>query len=65
MVDAPAVAKAYELGVGGRADFVLGGTVAPTLSAPVEVKDCVVRSLLSGDFVLELLQIFWFVRLFQ
>ena len=45
--------KAYELGVGGKADFVLGGTVSSTLSAPVEVKDCVVRSLHSGDFVLE------------
>ena len=53
VVDASAVAKAYELGVGGKADFVLGATVAPTLSAPVEVKDCVVKSLHNGEFVLE------------
>ena len=53
VVDAPAVAKAFELGVGGKADFVLGATVSPELSAPVEVKDCVVKSLHSGEFVLE------------
>ena len=53
VVDQAAVAKAYALGVGARADFVLGGAVAPTLSAPVEVKDCVVKSLHSGDFILE------------
>ena len=53
VVDAPAVEKAYALGVGGKADFVLGGTLAPSLSAPVEVKDCVVKSLHQGDFVLE------------
>lgn len=53
VVDVAAVEKAYALGVGGRADFVLGGTVAPSLSAPVEVKDCVVKSLHNGEFVLE------------
>ena len=51
--DTAAVEKAFALGVGGKADFVLGGTVAPELSAPVEVKDCVVRSLHDGSFVLE------------
>ena len=53
VVDAPAVAKAFALGVGGKADFMLGGTVSPELSAPVEVTDCVVKSLHSGEFVLE------------
>ena len=51
--DVAAVEKAFALGVGGKADFVLGGSVAPSLSTPVEVKDCVVKSLHSGDFVLE------------
>ncbi len=53
VVDVPAVEKAFALGVGAKADFVLGGTVAPSLSSPVEVKDCVVKSLHQGDFVLE------------
>ena len=53
VVDVPAVEKACALGVGAKADFVLGATVSPELSAPVEVKDCVVKSLHSGDFVLE------------
>ena len=53
VVDAPAVAKAFALGVGGKADFMLGGTVSPELSAPVEVTGCVVKSLHSGEFVLE------------
>ena len=53
VVDQSAVKKAFALGVGAKADFVLGGTVAPMLSAPVEVKDCIVRSLHSGDYVLE------------
>ena len=53
VVDVPAVEKAFALGVGGKADFVLGGTVAPSLSAPVTVKDCVVKSLHEGKFVLE------------
>ena len=53
VVDKAAVEKAYALGVGGKADFVLGGTVSPELSRPVEVKDCVVKSLHKGDFVLE------------
>ena len=51
--DVAAVEKAFALGVGGKADFVLGGGIAPSLSAPVEVKDCVVKSLHDGEFVLE------------
>ena len=43
----------YALGVGGKADFTLGASISPTLSSPVEVKDCVVKSLHRGDFVLE------------
>jgi microcystin degradation protein MlrC len=50
--DEAAVAKAYELGVGATADFVLGASLAPALSAPVEVNDCVVRSLHDGEFIL-------------
>ena len=53
VTDLPAVDKAFALGVGGKADFTLGATVAPSLSSPVEVKDCVVRSLHNGDFILE------------
>ena len=53
VVDVPAVEKAFALGVGGKADFMLGGTVSPELSAPVEVKDCVVKSLHDGKFTLE------------
>ena len=53
VVDVPAVEKAFALDVGARADFTLGATVSPQLSDPVEVKDCVVKSLHSGEFVLE------------
>lgn len=48
--DAPAVDKAFALGVGKRADFTLGATVAPELSKPVEIKDALVRSLHNGYF---------------
>jgi microcystin degradation protein MlrC len=48
--DAPAVSKAFEIGVGGRADFTLGATIAPALSSPVEIKDALVRSLHNGAF---------------
>lgn len=51
--DAPAVQKAFELGVGARADFVLGATVAPKLSKPVEVKGATVRSLHNGYFTFQ------------
>jgi len=50
--DAAAVAKAFEIGVGGKADFELGASLAPKLSKPVLVKDAVVRSLHSGSFIL-------------
>ena len=53
VTDLAAVEKAFALGVGGRADFTLGASVAPELSDPVEVKDCTVRSLHDGNFVLE------------
>lgn len=49
--DAPAVAKAFEIGVGAVADFTLGATVAPSLSSPVTVKEARVRSLHRGDFI--------------
>lgn len=48
--DVPAVEKAFVLGVGGKADFTLGATVAPKLSAPVTVPDCTVVSLHLGEF---------------
>ncbi len=48
--DAPAVIRAFELGVGAVADFMLGATVAPALSRPVFVKNARVRSLHQGDF---------------
>lgn len=48
--DAPAVQKAFEVGVGNRADFTLGATVAPKLSAPVTVKGALVKSLHEGHF---------------
>ena len=48
--DAPAVEKAFEVGVGGVADFTLGSTISPALSNPVLVKDARVRSLHTGDF---------------
>ena len=50
--DVDAVAKAYALGVGATADFTLGASLAPELSKPVEVKDCLVRSLHDGEFIL-------------
>ena len=49
--DAPAVEKAFSLGVGEVADFTLGATVAPSLSSPVLVKGACVRSLHRGDFI--------------
>ena len=51
VTDAPAVQKAFALGVGAMADFTLGATVAPTLSEPVFVKNARVRSLHRGDFI--------------
>jgi microcystin degradation protein MlrC len=48
--DAPAVEKAFEVGVGNRADFTLGATIAPELSSPVKVENALVRSLHNGYF---------------
>ncbi len=48
--DAPAVKKAFEVGVGNYADFTLGATIAPNLFSPVEVKNAYVRSLHDGYF---------------
>ena len=48
--DAPAVEEAFRVGVGNRADFTLGATVAPALSRPVRVVNALVRSLHCGDF---------------
>ena len=53
VIDPPAVKKAFELGVGGNGDFTLGATLAPKLSKPVSVKNCTVKSLHCGDFILE------------
>lgn len=50
--DADAVEQAFRLGVGAKADFVLGAKMAPRLSEPILVKDAVVRSLHSGAFLL-------------
>lgn len=50
--DEAAVEKAFSLGVGGKADFTLGASLAPKLSRPVTIKDAVVRSLHKGDFIL-------------
>ena len=51
--DAAAVERAFSMGVGARGDFVLGASLAPGLSRPVEVKDAVVRSLHMGRFRLQ------------
>lgn len=48
--DKPAVEEAFRVGVGNRADFTLGATVAPALSRPVRVVNALVRSLHCGDF---------------
>jgi microcystin degradation protein MlrC len=53
VADIPAVEHAFEVGVGNEGDFLLGGTIAPSLSAPVAVTDCVVKSLHDGKFMLE------------
>lgn len=47
--DVPAVAKAFEVGVGNTAEFVLGATMAPKLSQPVKVT-AKVKSLHDGSF---------------
>lgn len=50
VTDKVAVDKAYEVGVGGVADFTLGASIAPKLSKPVVVKDAKVVSLHEGKF---------------
>ncbi len=50
VVDKNAVDKAYELGVGGVGDFVIGATIAPELSKPVLVKNAKVKVLSDGEF---------------
>ena len=50
VVDENAVDKAYELGVGGVGDFVVGATIAPELSKPVLVKNATVKVLSDGEF---------------
>ena len=47
--DVPAVAKAFEVGVGNTAEFVIGATMAPKLSQPVTVT-AKVKSLHDGSF---------------
>ena len=49
--DAPAVRKAFEVGVGNVAGFTLGSTISSKLSKPVEV-EAMVRSLHDGWFYL-------------
>lgn len=51
VADPAAVDKAFALGAGARADFELGGTLAPRLSRPVTVKDARVKSLHTGHYV--------------
>lgn len=50
VVDIPTVDKAFEVGVGNRADFSVGASVAPELSKPVLLKDALVRSLHTGVY---------------
>ena len=52
VVDKNAVDKAFELGIGGVGDFVIGATIAPNLSKPVEVKGAKVRVLSDGEFTM-------------
>ena len=50
VTDAEAVNKAFEVDVGGRADFTLGASIAKELSKPVKVENALVRSLHNGYF---------------
>ena len=50
--DAAAVQRAFSLGVGARADFTLGASVAKELSEPVELKNALIKSLHEGHFTL-------------
>lgn len=51
VTDPEAVLQAFALGVGGKADFLLGGKLAPKLSHPVLVRDAEVKSLHNGWFI--------------
>jgi len=50
--DVAAVEKAFRIGVGGCADFMLGATLAPELSRPVLVDRAEVKSLHNGGVLL-------------
>lgn len=50
IADLPSVEKAFSLGVGAVADFVLGATVAPNLTKPVKIEKAKVKSLHDGEF---------------
>ena len=50
VTDTTAVEKAFEVGIGNRADFTLGATIAPELSSPVKIENALVRSLHNGYF---------------
>ena len=52
VTDPKAAEKAFSLGVGGTADFMLGATIAPALSKPVCVKNARVVSLHEGLFTM-------------
>ena len=50
VTDPVAVKKAFEVGIGAKADFVVGATVAPKLTKPVKVEAAIVKSLHDGEF---------------
>lgn len=52
VLDEIAVREAFSIGVNGKADFLLGASLAPMLSKQVLVKDAVVKSLHNGTFLL-------------
>lgn len=52
VLDEKAVSQAFSIGVNGKADFLLGASLAPLLSKPVLVKDAIVKSLHNGTFLL-------------
>ena len=51
VADPVAVKRAFSLGVGATADFVLGATLAPKMSKPVVVHNALVKSLHSGRYI--------------
>ena len=51
VTDPEAAEQAFRMGVGARGDFLLGGKLAPALSHPVLVRDAVVKSLHTGEFI--------------